>query len=87
MLQITLGAARVNSDLKQSDVVDILKEKYGVTITRQRLAEYERDASDVPIALAKKLADIYGLTQENIFFGDKSTLSYTFRLKNKKEVG
>ncbi len=79
MLQITLKAARVNSDLKQDEVVSILKNQFGIVITRQRLAEYEKDSTDVPINLAKKLSNIYGISDENIFFGDKSTLSYTFR--------
>lgn len=84
-MQITLKAARVNSDLKQDDVVKILKEKFNLGITRQKLAEFEKDASEVPISLAQKLADIYGMSTENIFFGDKSTLSYTFRVERKKE--
>lgn len=86
MIQISLKAARVNSDLKQGDVVNILKEEYGVVITRQRLAEFEKDATDVPINLAKQLSNIYGISEENIFFGDKSTLSYTFRIKNKENL-
>ncbi|MDT2479091.1 helix-turn-helix domain-containing protein [Enterococcus avium] len=86
MIQISLKAARVNSDLKQGDVVNILKESYGVDITRQRLAEYEKDATDVPISLAKQLSSIYGISEENIFFGDRSTLSYTIRMKNKSEL-
>lgn len=81
MIQISLKAARVNSDLKQKDVTNILKEKYEIAITRQKLAEYEKDSSDVPISLAKKLSEIYGISEENIFFGDKSTLSYTLRRK------
>lgn len=79
-MKITLKAARVNSDLKQYEVVSILKENYSLAITRQKLAEYENDASEVPISLAQKLADIYGMSTEEIFFGDKSTLSYTFRI-------
>lgn len=85
-MQITLKAARVNSDLTQDEVVSILKEKYELGLTRQKLAEYEKDASEVPISLAQKLTDIYGVTTENIFFGDKSTLSYTFRVERKEEV-
>lgn len=40
MIQISLKAARVNSDLKQGDVVNILKEDYGVVVTRQKLADF-----------------------------------------------
>lgn len=86
-MQFTLKAARVNSDLTQDEVVKILLEKYKVRTTRQKLAEYEKDASEVPITLAQNLSEIFGMTTEDIFFGDKSTLSYTFRkLKKKEEV-
>ncbi|MCU7356836.1 helix-turn-helix transcriptional regulator [Enterococcus dispar] len=84
-MQFTLKAARVNSDLTQDEVVKILLDKFKVKTTRQKLAEYEKDASEVPITLAQNLAEIFGMTTEDIFFGDKSTLSYTFRRSNKKE--
>lgn len=84
-MQFTLKAARVNSDLTQDEVVKILLEKFKVKTTRQKLAEYEKDASEVPITLAQNLAEIFGMTTEDIFFGDKSTLSYTFRKLKKKE--
>lgn len=89
MFQISLKAARVNSDLKQDDVVKILKEKFNIDITRQRLSEYEKDATEMPVNLAKKLTDVYGIPEDNIFFGDMSTLSYTFRVgqRSKQEVG
>ncbi|MFR2833169.1 XRE family transcriptional regulator [Enterococcus sp.] len=87
MFQITLKAARVNSDLKQDEVVSILKDKFGILITRQRLAEYEKDATDVPISLAKKLSKIYGIPDDHIFFGNRSTLSYTFRNLKKEKAG
>ena len=88
-IQISLKAARVNSDLKLVEVVEILKSVYGIEITRQRLSEYERDATDVPINLAKILSRVYDICDDNIFFGDVSTLSYTFRAlkKQEKEVG
>lgn len=81
-LEITLAAARVNVDLTQQEVVDILKEKYGIDITRQKLAYYEKDSTNLPISLAKALTKIYNISEENIFFGNKSTLSYIFKNKN-----
>ena len=39
-MEITLGAARVNADLTQKEVVEILREKYDIEITRQKLAYY-----------------------------------------------
>lgn len=91
-IQISLKAARINSDLKQDEVVKILKDNYGVEITRQRLSDYEKDATEVPITLAKRLSTIYNISDECIFFGDSSTLSYTFRVSKfngneKEEVG
>ncbi|MGF1919054.1 helix-turn-helix transcriptional regulator [Enterococcus faecalis] len=81
-IEITLAAARVNADLTQKEVVKILKEKYGIEITRQKLAYYEKDSTDLPISLAKALTAVYNISEENIFFGSKSTLSYTRRGKN-----
>lgn len=81
-IEITLGAARVNVDLTQKEVVLILKEKYGIEITRQKLAYYEKDSTNLPISLAKALTSIYNISEENIFFGNKSTLSYIFKNKN-----
>lgn len=80
-IEITLAAARVNADLTQRQVVYLLKDKYDIEITRQRLAFYEKDSTDLPISLAKALTAIYGVSEENIFFGAKSTLSYTFKNK------
>lgn len=82
-MQITLKAARVNSDLTQPEVVDILLEKYGVSLTRQRLAQYEKNSSDIPIALAKQLSSIYDISYNALFFGRMSTLSYTMRVDKK----
>lgn len=87
-MRITLKAARVNVDLLQQEVVDILKSKYSVDVTRQRLADYEKNSSNIPIKLADYLLEIYFVSREDIFFGDKSTLSYTTQLEKleRKEV-
>lgn len=81
-IEITLAAARVNVDLTQKEVTYILKEKYEIEITRQKLAYYEKDSTNLPISLAKALTSIYDISEENIFFGNKSTLSYILRNKN-----
>lgn len=82
----TLKSARINVDLTQSEVVEILKEKFDYRMTRQKLADYENDASEIPVNLSGFLAEIYFLTVDDIFFGNKSTLSYTYRAKQKQEV-
>lgn len=79
---LTLESARRNVDLTQEEVVMLLKSKYGYDkVTRQKLAEYEKDSTNIPINLADILAEIYFLSRDDIFFGPKSTLSYTCRLK------
>lgn len=78
---ISLRSARINSKLKQSEVVKILAETYGIKISRQKLADFEIDSAEVPINLAKALSTIYAIPEDIIFFGEESTLSYTFRNK------
>lgn len=81
---ITLKAARVNSDLKQSETIRILNDKYHIKLTRQRLSQFEDDATNVPITLAMALSKIYDIPYKYIFFGRKSTLSYTKEGKENK---
>lgn len=78
---ISLRSARINSGLLQIEVVSILKSIYNIKITRQKLSDYELDSTEVPINLADALCKIYNIPEDNIFFGDESTLSYTFRNK------
>lgn len=81
VVMMTLKAARVNSDLTQNDVVKILDNDYCIDITRQKLAQYEKDSTNVSVTLSKALSEIYAISSENIFFGNGSTLSYTLRVK------
>lgn len=74
---ITLKAARVNADLTQVETTRILSKKYGITLNRQRLSQFEDDATNVPITLAMALSKIYDVPYKYIFFGRRSTLSYT----------
>lgn len=85
-IPFTLSSARVNNDLKQTDVVSILKDEYGIELTRQYLSKLEIDSTDISINLAEILSEIYGMTKDDIFFGHKSTLSYTKRKAEKQEV-
>ncbi|EGO8326344.1 helix-turn-helix transcriptional regulator [Enterococcus faecalis] len=85
-IEITLAAARVNVDLTQKEVVEILKEKHEINITRQKLSDYERDSTNLPISLAKALTAIYKISEENIFFGNKSTLSYILRCRKSSDI-
>lgn len=78
---ISLRSARINSGLTQSEVVNILEKENGIRLTRQKLADFEVDSTEVPINLAKSLSKIYAIPEDNIFFGKESTLSYIFRNK------
>ncbi|MBP1047100.1 helix-turn-helix transcriptional regulator [Enterococcus sp. BWM-S5] len=79
MIQLSLRAVRVNRSLTLNEVVSILNDGYNVSVTRQKLSEYELDSTDVPINLAKALCSIYQVSENYIFFGSLSTLSYTYR--------
>lgn len=68
-MTLTLKGARANSDLTQAKVVYELQEKFGITIPRQRLAEYEKEPNKVPIEVAKALTKIYNVSLNDIFFG------------------
>lgn len=76
---ITLKSARVNNDLTQPEVVDILKRDYGIVLTRQKLASIENDSSELGVNQARAFSDLYRVPEDQIFFGPKSTLSYTSR--------
>lgn len=76
---ITLKSARVNNDLTQPEVVDILKRDYGIVLTRQKLASIENDSSELGVNQARAFSDLYSVPEDQIFFGPKSTLSYTKR--------
>ncbi|CAK1224715.1 hypothetical protein R55214_HHFBAMCI_01533 [Fructobacillus evanidus] len=75
--QITLAAARKNRSLSQKEVSNILKEKYGVKLSRQAIQRYEKDSSEISLALSEYLSEIYEIPKDYIFFGNESTLSYT----------
>ncbi len=61
-MAITLKAARVNAGLTQQEAA--LK----LGITRGTLANYEKYKTKPDIALAKKIADLYGTTVNGIIF-------------------
>ena len=79
--QITLAAARKNRSLSQQDVSDILRVKYGIKLSRQAIRRYEKDSSEISLALSDRLSEIYDIPKDFIFFGSESTLSYTRTLQ------
>lgn len=76
-MKISLKAARVNRNLTLDEVVKILEEEHNYKITRQKLSKYENDSSDISITLVNTLCEIYNISIDYIFFGNKSTLSCT----------
>lgn len=68
-MTITLKAARVNAGLSQKEAVTKLEQEYRYKLTRQRLASYEKEPDKVTIELASKLAAVYKLNVNDIFFG------------------
>lgn len=77
MLVITLEAARVNKKMTQLEVAKNLSESLNEKITRQRVSYYENHPEDTPVKVAEAFSALYGISLDNIFFANKSTLSYT----------
>lgn len=60
--QISLKAARINANLKQEDVAKVLK------VSAETVRNYESGKTKPDIHTAYKLAEIYGVSIDNIFF-------------------
>lgn len=60
----TLKILRERENLTQVEIAEKLN------ISPQRYYLYEKGKRRLPVKLAKKLADYYGVTLEEIFFGD-----------------
>jgi len=60
--QISLKAARINANLKQEDVAKVLK------VSAETIRNYETGKTKPDIHTAYKLAEIYGVSIDNIFF-------------------
>lgn len=61
-LKIQLKAARVNANLTQKQVAEKLK------ISKNTIISYELYRAEPSIATAQKLADIYGLSVDDIIW-------------------
>ena len=62
MMEITLKAARVNAGLTQIQVAD------RVGSTKNTISNYERYITIPDMEMAKKLADVYGCTVNDLKF-------------------
>lgn len=68
-MAITLKAARINRNLTRLAVKIRLKEEYGIDISVNTLANYEKEGGTQPdISTGKALAAIYGRSVDDIIF-------------------
>ena len=63
-LKISLAAARVNARLTQEEVA---KE---MGVSKNTVVSWEKEASEPSISQARKLAKIFGIELNHIFFAD-----------------
>ncbi|MCQ9210618.1 helix-turn-helix domain-containing protein [Granulicatella seriolae] len=70
---ITLRAARVNRDMTLLEASKYLK------INKDTLTKYERDSSDIPYSLSKRMQELYEVPAENLFFGKVSAFTAQFK--------
>lgn len=66
MVQITLEAARHNVKKTMKDVGN------EVGVHSQTISKYEKDSSNIPFSLLRKLSSIYKIPIDNIFLGSSS---------------
>ncbi len=77
-MKMTLSALRENYSLNSLDASKDLG------IHQQTLLKYEKDSTGIPVDLARKLAEYYGVDLDDIFLGKKYELKQTFI--NKKHL-
>lgn len=65
-VQISLAAARVNAEMKQEEAAKIMG------VDRSTIRRWEKGNKIPDYDETKKLAQIYGLPLDNIFFGKRT---------------
>ena len=68
-LQISLAAARVNADMTQDDVANILR------VSNKTVGNWEKGTAVPSYATLKTLSDLYGVPMDNIRLPQKLTKS------------
>lgn len=66
--KITLKAARVNARLTQTEAAHALSSYFGLNVSRQRIASFEKNPNSVPPAWAEGFSKIYNIPIGNISF-------------------
>lgn len=67
-MSLSLKAARVNRGFTRPEVVQKLKDEYGIEITVNTLGNYENNKSTPDINTGKALASIYEMSVDDIKF-------------------
>ena len=68
-LQISIRSARVNAGLNMEEASKIL----GVHVNTLR--NWEKDSTNIEYHMAKKMANLYKVSDEFLFFGKDTTIS------------
>ena len=68
-IQISLAAARVNAELTQAEVAQLMH------VGKQTIVSWEKGNSEPKITQAKQLSSIYGIPLDYIFLPRKSNLN------------
>ncbi|WP_271002149.1 helix-turn-helix transcriptional regulator [Listeria seeligeri] len=72
---ITLKAARVNCGYTINEAAKL------VGVHMQTLSKFEKDSSKMPLSLLKRVAELYHISEDNIFFGNENEFIRTLRKK------
>ena len=78
-LKITLSAARVNAGYSQQEAAD----KLGLKVTT--LATWEKDSTKLSYIEANRLAKLYGIQPDLLFFGNRNEFIRYLRGGNTNE--
>ncbi|MBF0714536.1 helix-turn-helix transcriptional regulator [Gemella sp. GH3] len=65
MEQITLEAARVNAGLTMKEAGEKLN------VHHQTISKYEKDSSKIPLNLLNAMSDLYKISKDRIYLGQK----------------
>lgn len=78
--QLQLAAARTNAGYSQEEAAKLL----GLKTTT--LATWEKDSTKLSYIEANKLADLYGIEPNLLFFGNKNEFIRSLRKKAKRKM-
>lgn len=72
-MMISLRAARVNRNLTLLQAAKYLK------INKDTLTKYEKDSTNLPYSLSKRMQELYEVSGENLYFGDTADFVAKFK--------